>query len=337
MTKILILSFISFVSYALSQNECYVSMNDAHLYKFNPNTCETFDLGLVWGGMFDIAVTPSGRVYGTDSENLFEINTTNGSTTFINHIFDTGQGINNLIGLNDDYLMAVSGWDLYKINCETGDKVLIGSNSLLGGSSGDITRFKGDFYLAKVNNNLIRFSLNIDYSEIISVALVGIMNTEYDDVYGVLTIGEANCFNDNLKLLAFEGNTVYDVNPNTAYCTLLCDSISEFGITGAASIMEISLQNFESEIFLPNVFSPNNDGINDFYEPIKLKGIAEIEIEILNRWGNIVYKSSDIDFIWDGNDLRNDKCNDGVYFYKIVLTNFCGYEVMKNGFISLIN
>lgn len=336
MTRLLILSFISVASNALSQNECYVSMNDAHLYKFNSYTCQTFDIGLVWGGMFDIAITPSGKVYGTDSENLFEIDTSDATTTFINHIFNFGEGINNLIGLNDEYLLAISGWDLYKIKCETGEKELIGTNSLLGGSSGDITKYNGDFYLAKANNKLIRFSLNNDYTELIDVNLVGTMNTEFDEVYGVLTVGEANCTNNNQKLLAFEGNKVYQVNPATAFCTILCDSIGEFGVTGAASIMETFFQNYTAEVTMPNVFSPNNDNINDFFTALSLIGAKEIELVIMNRWGNIVLKTDDLDFAWNGTDLNNTMCTEGVYFYKLKVTDNCDNTTLYSSFVTLI-
>ena len=70
---------------------------------------------------------------------------------------------------------------------------------------------------------------------------------------------------------------------------------------------------------LPNVFSPNSDGINDFFSPLKDYSISEGNFQIYNRWGNIVYESTDIISIqlgWDGK--QNGKTSsDGVYYFTL--------------------
>ncbi len=64
----------------------------------------------------------------------------------------------------------------------------------------------------------------------------------------------------------------------------------------------------------PNVFSPNNDGVNDNWV---FEGTIKSVI-ILNRWGNVVF-SADKDFNgWNGKDKMGNACSDGVYFYQIV-------------------
>jgi gliding motility-associated-like protein len=69
--------------------------------------------------------------------------------------------------------------------------------------------------------------------------------------------------------------------------------------------------------FLPNVFSPDGDGINDFFTPIlPYKFVDSIEFVIYNRWGNEVYRTSDPDLGWDGNDQETVlPVSEGVYFY----------------------
>lgn len=69
--------------------------------------------------------------------------------------------------------------------------------------------------------------------------------------------------------------------------------------------------------FLPNVFSPNGDGINDVFIPIlPYKFIDSIEFVIYNRWGNEVFRTSDPMINWDGKDQETGKdVVDGVYFY----------------------
>ena len=67
---------------------------------------------------------------------------------------------------------------------------------------------------------------------------------------------------------------------------------------------------------LPNVFTPNNDGINDTLKPFRGYYVQGIEMKIYNRWGLLVYKTNDPEINWDGKDINSHKeCSDGVYFY----------------------
>ncbi len=71
---------------------------------------------------------------------------------------------------------------------------------------------------------------------------------------------------------------------------------------------------------LPNVFSPNGDGINDKFVakiPEELVDIIKVEIKIFNRWGQLVFKSNDNPFIeWDGRNMKTKKTvSSGVYYY----------------------
>ncbi|MBU2650248.1 MAG: gliding motility-associated C-terminal domain-containing protein, partial [Bacteroidetes bacterium] len=69
---------------------------------------------------------------------------------------------------------------------------------------------------------------------------------------------------------------------------------------------------------LPNVFTPNNDHINDFFTPIPetVASVEKIEIKIFNRWGNLVFETIDPWINWDGKNQKNNvDCAEGVYFY----------------------
>lgn len=93
---------------------------------------------------------------------------------------------------------------------------------------------------------------------------------------------------------------------------------------------DVSLIEYDIEEIVPNVFTPNGDGINDLFQ-IDSTLIRARELIILNRWGNIVYQSEDI-FEWDGKDSKNQQiCSDGVYFVRIKTP-------LKdlNGFVQLI-
>ncbi|MGZ4047754.1 MAG: T9SS type B sorting domain-containing protein [Bacteroidia bacterium] len=84
---------------------------------------------------------------------------------------------------------------------------------------------------------------------------------------------------------------------------------------------------------LPNVFSPNGDGANDFFTPITSGDFDKFDVKIYNRWGQLLYESNDPFFKWNGND-KTGKAVDGVYYY-IVTTTLNTVDNKQDGFITL--
>lgn len=68
---------------------------------------------------------------------------------------------------------------------------------------------------------------------------------------------------------------------------------------------------------LPNAFTPNGDGQNDLYTPIfPYRFVEKIELKVYNRWGNLVFETTDPDINWNGNDSKSNKpLYTGVYYY----------------------
>lgn len=67
---------------------------------------------------------------------------------------------------------------------------------------------------------------------------------------------------------------------------------------------------------LPNVFSANGDEVNDFFQAIRVKQIKEIDLHVLDRWGNLVYQTTDPYFKWDGiSQFSKKPCSEGTFFY----------------------
>ena len=89
------------------------------------------------------------------------------------------------------------------------------------------------------------------------------------------------------------------------------------------------------EEFVPsNIFSPNNDGVNDelaFTNDPKING----SVVILNRWGNVVYESDDLTQNWGGKSQLGIDVVEGVYFYKIEYVLNATHEP-KSGFVSVV-
>ena len=92
------------------------------------------------------------------------------------------------------------------------------------------------------------------------------------------------------------------------------------------------LINVGDELVIPNVFTPNGDGVNDLYF-VSSKGLTEFNMTILNRWGNVVFESNDAQTVWDGTS-NGVKCTDGTYFY-ILNAKSQTKEYKKQGHITL--
>lgn len=72
---------------------------------------------------------------------------------------------------------------------------------------------------------------------------------------------------------------------------------------------------FEPVIYVPNAFTPNGDGLNDYFE-VKAANIHTYKLEIFNQWGEMIYHSDNPKIHWDGTYM-NKPCPADVYVYVI--------------------
>ena len=85
---------------------------------------------------------------------------------------------------------------------------------------------------------------------------------------------------------------------------------------------------------LPNVFTPNDDGIHDIYTARYIRHIYEVDMKIFNQWGQLVFQSNDPAINWDGRNKNGEALAEGVYHYSCRL-NLPGDE-LRSGYIHLI-
>jgi len=88
------------------------------------------------------------------------------------------------------------------------------------------------------------------------------------------------------------------------------------------------------QIYIPNAFSPNQDGVNDEFK-FYINGISNLDIEIYDRWGGLVYKSNSTSFSWDGKFKGND-CMVAVYAYLIRGKYTNGKDFLFKGNLTLL-
>lgn len=87
---------------------------------------------------------------------------------------------------------------------------------------------------------------------------------------------------------------------------------------------------------MPNVFTPNGDGINDVFK-INDENAVSLEMVIMNRWGNVVFESNSLNAAWNGR-VNNDgaDCSEGTYYYQFVIVGEDGVEINEHGAVQLV-
>jgi gliding motility-associated-like protein len=93
----------------------------------------------------------------------------------------------------------------------------------------------------------------------------------------------------------------------------------------------------QDTIIVPNVFSPNGDGIYDYFT-VLCSATNAFKMEIYNRWGLLLYATNDnVIKAWDGKTTAGIKVPDGVYYYAINLHTLTNKTIDKKGTIQVIS
>lgn len=85
---------------------------------------------------------------------------------------------------------------------------------------------------------------------------------------------------------------------------------------------------------VPNVFTPNGDGANDFLF-ITHSGFKEFKFELYNRWGQVIFTSQAPSFNWDGKDPDGQTVSDGTYYWIVKGVNLANNPVEKEGYLMV--
>ena len=84
--------------------------------------------------------------------------------------------------------------------------------------------------------------------------------------------------------------------------------------------------------WMPNVFTPNGDNINELLTPIDYKYVEDVDAKIFNRWGTLVFETTDKDLNWDGTEQTTSQIvSEGVYFYIITVNT-----IRLNGIVPIV-
>ncbi len=105
-------------------------------------------------------------------------------------------------------------------------------------------------------------------------------------------------------------NPAFDGNNSQVYIVTMTNAN---GCTGTAQFVVTVIPN--TDLFIPNVFTPNGDGTNDYWQLFgNLKAIKQLDVMVFNRWGEKVFEGNEINFKWDGT-YKGERVPPGVYVY----------------------
>jgi len=104
-------------------------------------------------------------------------------------------------------------------------------------------------------------------------------------------------------------------------------------VTGCKTFSDtLLLTMIPCDLTVPNVITPNGDGMNDFFHVTNLEYYPNSTLLIYNRWGKKVYDNTNYQNDWDG-----DKHSDGVYYYILNINNKTEKGIEYHGTITIIN
>lgn len=196
-----------------------------------------------------------------------------------------------------------------------------------GETTNSITVNESGSYTVEVTNNQ-----GCSASDVVTVNFIKIPEIE------LVSSFRSDCVNGVEVTAISEGLISWEISP---FITLLDnnriianpESTSSYSVTATIGTCE-SQTDFEilvecPTLFIPNVFTPNDDGVNDFFR-IDGENLGQYEMIIFNRWGDEIYRSNNINRGWNGG-INGYYAPDGTYNYIIKIFDLSGQPLFGKG------
>jgi gliding motility-associated-like protein len=90
----------------------------------------------------------------------------------------------------------------------------------------------------------------------------------------------------------------------------------------------------DPDIFVPNSFTPNDDGVNDLLL-VRGRNITELEFLVFNRWGEKVFETRDQSIGWSG-EFKDDEVGPAVFVYHLTAVCADGQRYFTKGNVTVI-
>jgi len=127
-------------------------------------------------------------------------------------------------------------------------------------------------------------------------------------------------------------NTQATVNVTTVFTLIVSDGVCSVSDTAEVKVYEIICE--LPYVYVPNAFSPNNDGNNDV---LYVRGlfVEKMLFRVFDRWGELVFESTDVNYGWNG-IYQGRKLDPDVYDFYLQVTCYGGLEKITKGNVTLM-
>ncbi len=134
-----------------------------------------------------------------------------------------------------------------------------------------------------------------------------------------------------------DGNTSSIPNPSHQYSRIgdYTVSLTAIGVAGCRDTATHPILVQLPYARMPSAFSPNGDDLNETFFPI-LNGAAVLEMQVFNRWGEVLFEGEGLPPVWDGTDLNGAQVPEGVYVWVLNGKTITGLPFEQTGTVTLI-
>jgi gliding motility-associated-like protein len=165
----------------------------------------------------------------------------------------------------------------------------------------------------------------------------GVLHNDLDPQGRTLTaVLQTEVSNGSLTLLG-DGSFTYIPDPGFSGTDAFTYQANNGILNSSIATVSINVQGSleKSYIVAPNGFTPNEDGINDYFKPV-YKGMQLVRMEIYNTWGNLIYAEENANLVgWNGL-VKNKQAENGNYLYKISAISIINEEIALEAMFTLI-
>jgi gliding motility-associated-like protein len=208
-------------------------------------------------------------------------------------------------------------------------------------------RLSTNYYSNSIGNERIYLQAVDDCKQWLDSLNVQILPNQFVRVTGDTIIDP--CKDKEIRFTATGGNNytwtpssnIECLDPPCSHVLLKSNLASRFTITtdgpcAFPASLNLSLSETQSDVYLPTAFSPNGDNINDVFLPIfNCDQVTFFNLQIFDRWGNLMFESNDQYKGWDGK--QNDvQMIPGVYPYVVEYELHGNVKKVKGGEVTLI-
>lgn len=129
-----------------------------------------------------------------------------------------------------------------------------------------------------------------------------------------------------------EGNTISHAFETSGYFNVKLMVTTDAGCSDSYSQKVTIIE----QLIIPNVFTPDGDGVNDCFEIKRLGTFTQVDLKIYNRWGNLIWYTNNPDEHWDGKNIDNGKdAPSGTYYYVYRAITATNSDLKSSGSVTI--